>query len=220
MLPALTDVVALMGIALVVCSMCLWILDLAQEGFSVAYVTSRVRRAKWFTLICFVVLWCPVGSARLPLVTYIRGISSDLSITLVALSCLNLRQRLLGLGSNRLRERMAVSVVISLAALVLYPLALGWGDWDIYRLGWSSFGMWAGLLLISLACWAQGLRLLPTLVALPLLAWCFNLLESTNLWDYLIDPWLAIAAIFQCANWIFRQFLGRFRGTNAAILSS
>jgi hypothetical protein len=38
----------------------------------------------------------------------------------------------------------------------------------------------------------------PVLIALGLFAWAIGVLESTNLWDYLIDPWLAVGAIFQC----------------------
>ena len=138
MLPPLTDLVALMGIAVVLCTGCLRLLDSMRWGSGVAGVTRSTRSAKWVAAICFVVLWCPVGSAQLPLVAYIRGISSDLSITLVALACLNLRQRLLGLGAVDLRERMAVNAVVGVAALLLYPLALGWGDWDAYRVGWGA----------------------------------------------------------------------------------
>jgi hypothetical protein len=222
MLPPLTDLVALMGIALVLCGGCLRLLDSMRGRSGVVGVIRSARSAKWVTAICFVVLWCPVGAARLPLVAYIRGISSDLSITLVALACLNLRQRLLGLAAVELRERMAVSVVVAVAALFLYPLALGWGDWDIYRTGWGAPGMWVGLLILSLFCWAQGLRLVPILVALALLAWRFGILESNNLWDYLMDPWLAFAALFQCMKWGAGQLLARFTrtGSNAARQSS
>jgi hypothetical protein len=222
MLLPLTDLVALMGIALVLCTGCLRLLDSMRWGSGVCGFTSSARSAKWVTAICFVVLWCPVGAARLPLVAYVRGISSDLSITLVALACLNLRQRLGGLAAVDLRERMAVSAMVAVAALFLYPLALGWGDWDVYRAGWSAPGMWVGLLILTLFCWAQGLRLVPILVALALLAWCFGILESSNLWDYLMDPWLAFVALFQCMKWGAGQLLARFRqtGSNAARQSS
>lgn len=215
MLPPLTDLVALTGIALVLCSGCLRLLDLLRGDSSVAGVTRSARMAKWVTAICFVVLWTPVGGAQLPLVAYIRGISSDLSITLVALACLNFCQRLWGLGAVEVRERMAVSVVVAVAALFLYPLALGWGDWDLYRVGWSASSLWVGLLLLSLFCWAQGLRLVPILVALALLAWRFGILESSNLWDYLMDPWLAFAALFQCVKWSAGQLLAKFKRTGS-----
>jgi hypothetical protein len=215
MLPPLTDLVALMGIALVLCSGCLRLLGSMRRGSSVAGVARSTRSAKWATAICFVVLWCSVGAPQLPLVAYIRGITSDLSITLVVLACLDFRWRLWGLAAVDLRERMALNAVVGVAALFLYPLALGWGDWDIYRVGWSGPGMWVGLLILSLFCLVQGLRLVPILVALALLSWRFGILESSNLWDYLMDPWLAFAALFQCVRWGVEQLRARFRRTES-----
>ena len=191
MFPPLTDFVALFGLALVLCAGCLRL-------FSVSGMQLRWKKA--LTLTCFFLLWFPVGGAHLPVLAYIRGVSSDLSITLVVLACLGLRHRLSGRGVHDSRERTAVLTVVAVAALFLYPLALGWGDWDAYRPGWGAPGMWAILLLLSLLAWAQGLRLLPTLIGLALLAWTAGVLESTNLWDYLMDPWLAIFAIFHCAS--------------------
>src|SRR5439155_23944410 len=129
MLPPLTDFVALLGIDLVLCAGGLRLLSWRRAG-----VTPW---AKWVTAACFVLLWWPVGAAHLPLLAYIRGISSDLSVTLVVLACLGLCQRLLGLRAIEHRERMVVSAVLATTASFLYPLALGWGDWDAYRLGWG-----------------------------------------------------------------------------------
>ena len=60
--------------------------------------------------------------------------------------------------------------------------------------------MLAVLLVFALLSWAKGLRLLPLLIGLSLLAWSAGLMESANLWDYLLDPWLALAAFFRCAK--------------------
>lgn len=213
MLPALTDLVALLGIALVLCT---GFLQLLESRRGVTGVSTP--REKWATAVCFVVLWFPLGVAKLPLLAYVRGISSDLSITLVMLACLGLGQRLLGLRAVDQRERLAVNAAVVVAACFLYPLALGWGDWDPYRAGWGAPGMWVGLLILSAFCWVQGLRLLPVLVALALLAWRFGILESGNLWDYLMDPWLALAAFFQCLKWGGGHLLAWFRraGLDAA----
>lgn len=167
--------------------------------------------AKWSATLVFVLLWCPVGTAHLPLVAYVRGISSDLSVSLVVMACLGMYQRLFGARLALLndRERSATSLVVSAGALLLYPFALGWGDWDSYRLGWGAPGMWAALLALSIAYWGMGLRLLPLLIALGMLAWAAGLLESTNLWDYLMDPWLVGGAIFQCLKVAGRHLLAR-----------
>ncbi|EJL78650.1 hypothetical protein PMI15_04243 [Polaromonas sp. CF318] len=211
MFPPANDLIALLGINLVLCAGCLRLLSW-RHG-----VTPW---GKWASAAVFVLLWCPVGPARLPLVAYVRGISSDLSISLVAIACLGMYQRLRGMAPVAQRERMALSFAFAACALFLYPLALGWGDWDAYRLGWGSPALWAALLALSLACWAGGLRLLPALVALGLLAWVAGALESTNLWDYLIDPWLAVAAIFQCIKFAVGWGLARLRGVRHGAMPS
>lgn len=205
-MPPLTDFLALLGIDLVLCAGCLRLLS-GRQGTG--------RWAKRTAAFCFVVLWLPVGVTQLPVLAYIRGISSDLSITLVALACLGLCQRLFGFSVPARRETMALNGVLAAAAVVLYPAALGWGDWDAYRVGWASYGMWASLLVLSLFCWAQGLRLVPLLAGLSLLAWSAGLMESANLWDYLIDPWLAVAALVQCLRSGVRGLGARFRRTGS-----
>ncbi|MEO6016821.1 MAG: hypothetical protein ABIP46_06160 [Polaromonas sp.] len=187
-MPLPTDFVALLGIDLVLCAVCLWVLSCWPGG-------GRWRQ--WIAAAVFVLLWWPAGSAQLPLLAYVRGITSDPSVTLVAMACLALYRRGSGRDVVRPRERTVLAVTVAALALVLYPTALGWGDWDAYRLGWGSPVLWLGLLLGSVVCWFRGLRLLPLLVALALLAWTAGALESTNLWDYLMDPWLAVAAIFR-----------------------
>ena len=204
MLLPLTDFAALLGINLVLCAACLRLLG------SLGGVNAEIKPfEKWIALGVFVVLWWPVGSAQLPIVAYIRGISSDLSITLVALACIVSLRAQLGFDPLDRRNVTALWVAVAAAALVLYPLALGWGDWDPYRLGWGTTGIWLGLLSISVVCWLIKLRLLPFLIALAVLAWSTGVLESTNLWDYLIDPWLAMVAIFQCVRVGIKTILRR-----------
>lgn len=202
MLPPLTDLLALLGIDLVLCASVLRLLGRRHSCSS---------GARWGIAACFALLWLPVGAAQLPLLAYVRGISSDLSLTLVALAALVLGQRLLGWPALARREILALHGAVAAAALLLYPLALGWGDWDAYRAGWGSPGMWAALLALSLLCWVRGLRLLPALVGLALLAWSLGVMESGNLWDCLIDPWLALGAVFQCLKWLAGQALARLK---------
>jgi hypothetical protein len=191
MLPALTDFVALAGITLVACAACLRLPGLTSVGDGRANAKGR-----WLAGICFMVMWIPVGASQLPVAAYVRGVTSDFSVSLVVLAILGLSARLFGLKLFDKREHHVLFYALAAAALFLYPLALGWGDWDAYRLGWGSAAFWAGLLVVCVACWAAGSRLLPLLIGLALVSWTVGLMESTNLWDYLFDPWLAFAAIF------------------------
>jgi hypothetical protein len=59
------------------------------------------------------------------------------------------------------------------------------------------------------------LQVLPALVATALLAWSLGLLESGNLWDYLLDPWLSIYALAYVVHKVFikcaQAVMARFR---------
>jgi hypothetical protein len=204
MFPPLTDLLALAGIALVTCAACLRLPRLTFNNAGQANAKGR-----WLASLCFVLMWIPVGAQQLPIAAFVRGATSDFSVSLVVLAALNLASRLFGLKLFDRREYQAMFYLVAAAALFLYPLALGWGDWDAYRMGWGSAGMWAGLLSVCVVCWVAGLRLVPLLIGLAMALWTAQLMESTNLWDYLFDPWLAAAAIFKSVAAGATQLRGR-----------
>jgi hypothetical protein len=211
MFPPVNDLIALLGINLVLTAGCLRLLSWRRG------VTPW---GKWISVAVFLLLWCPVGTARLPIVAYVRGISSDLSISLVVIACLGMYGRFCGVRLMDGRERAVMNLLFAAGAVFLYPMALGWGDWDAYRLGWGSWGFWAALLALSLVCWVRGFRWLPVFIALGLLAWVAGAMESTNLWDYLIDPWLAVAAFFQCVKLAVGWGFARLRNARASAAPS
>ncbi len=200
-MPLLTDVFAMLGIGLVLCAGFVRLLGLGR-----AANLSTSNGVKWLALTVFVALCVPVVGA-LPVVAFVRGISSDLSITLVALCFWSLCHRSCGLAAISPREQTTVMLAVAGAALFMYPLALGWGSWDAYRLGWgNAWGMWLALLALCLLCWVKKWHALPALIALALLAWCLGLMESGNLWDYLLDPWLSVFAL----GFVFIKYLRLF----------
>ena len=167
------------------------------------------RWVEWFVAGFFVFLWMPAGPASLPVVAYVRGISSDPSMTLIALACLSMTQDFMDRSLVSRREYTALFAVVALAAVFLYPSALGWGDWDAYRLGWDGKALWLALLAISLLFLSLRLWLLPALVCFALMAWTSGVLESANLWDYLLDPWLVIFSISRSVKSLVGLFAGR-----------
>jgi hypothetical protein len=86
--------------------------------------------------------------------------------------------------------------------LVLYPSALGWVSLDTYVWGYDPLMSWI-CLGVSPLFWLLRQRLIGLWLSLSVLAWTLELGESSNLWDYLIDPWLVIAALI----WLIRQLL-------------
>ncbi|MDR2000049.1 MAG: hypothetical protein LBP94_00740 [Zoogloeaceae bacterium] len=85
--------------------------------------------------------------------------------------------------------------LIAAFGVLFYPLALGAGDFDPYRLGYQPALLLTVLALPALYLWWRGQALWLWLLTIDLLAFALGLLESVNFWDYLIDPLLTIACI-------------------------
>lgn len=78
--------------------------------------------------------------------------------------------------------------------MILYPAALGLLSIDVYLPGTHHSMNWCALAVSAVAMFLR-YRLLGLCLAFSVLAHLLVLHESRNLWDYLIDPWLLIAAI-------------------------
>ena len=207
---SLTDAFAVFGIAMALCA---GALSLRRFGRHQNFALSPWVKGLLFAL--FIALLVLKPGASISLAAFLRGFIGDLSITLLALSAWGLCHRLGYLKSMDKREFKALMLTIAVAALLLYPTALGWGDWDAYRLGWGSWWFLLALLVLCGASASLGLRVLPALVALALLVWTVGLMESGNLWDYLLDPWLSVFALGYVVNEVFIKFLqGVRRGTS------
>lgn len=83
---------------------------------------------------------------------------------------------------------------VALAATLLYPLALGLSSFDAYRLGYQPWLLSTLLLVLALWNWRRGQRQLAWILALLLAGFALRLLPSNNLWDYVLDPWVALYA--------------------------
>lgn len=187
-----TDVFALVSVAIALCAVAMYPFRFWLPSWFKGRATGWVKA--WI-LALFIALLVPMPGASIPLAGFFRGIIGDLSITLLVLSVWSLCHRLFDIAAISKHELTALLAVVGAAAVLLYPTALGWGDWDAYRPGWGSWWFLAALLTLCGASAWMGLRVLPALVALALLAWSVGLMESGNLWDYLLDPWLSAFAL-------------------------
>lgn len=199
MIPSLNNFFALLGIDVMLCAVVLRLLSWSSKANA---------WAPWVTAALFFALWLPVGPVQLPVLAYVRGVSSDLSITLVALACLALWRGIFKGPPVRDREKALLFFTTTAGGVLLYPLALGLGNWDAYRLGWGAPGLWLVLLVIAVVARLKKFWLLPLLLALALLAWTAGVFESTNLWDYLLDPWLFLMAFVYCIKTLFSTVRG------------
>jgi hypothetical protein len=154
-------------------------------------VTGARRMPVWANrlalFLSLAAVWIPIHG--LPLHRWVAGVVPGFSIPLLALM---LHAALRGLGREgflRALDLRSLGSFVMVAGVIFYPLALGWGSWDPYALGWGSgvlFGMGAALSALLLV---RRIRLGWVLMA-AILAWHLQALESTNYWDYLLDPLL------------------------------
>jgi hypothetical protein len=145
----------------------------------------------------------------LPLVAYLRGIGGEPSVSsLVLLAALALA--LVG-GPDVVdrRELLPLFAASASGATFLYPMALGLTRFDPYAQGYPPRArlVLVALALLALAAALTGRVLVLVSVLAAVACWSFALFESTNLWDYLLDPWLSLASALWLL-WYLRSSAG------------
>lgn len=156
---------------------------------------ARLQRMHLALLVCAIVIVVLIPFGGLSLAACVRGWMGDLSLTSLLLLLLTILRPVCGWTPCDAKAHAALLILIALAALGLYPMALGIGLFDPYRLGYGNPWLMGGLLLAALAACFMRLPLVAVAIALAVFAWGVGWYESTNLWDYLLDPLLAIYAI-------------------------
>lgn len=139
------------------------------------------------SLIAVAALWL----ARFPLgglCTWhrIEGLQLNFSVPLTALL---LHRFLTAAGTGPLLDRRALSGAWLFglgAGLLLYASALGLVPFDLYARGWGSALHFVLLVLTLLLLWRRN-RFGAVLLAAAL-AHTLRLVDSLNLWDYVVDP--------------------------------
>jgi len=156
--------------------------------------------AKVFLILLFgnLFFW-PFGlGMELPLSAYVRGVIGDLSIVSMLLLWTSLLP-------GRKPSPLAFKFAIACIATVFYPLALGFGMIDPYAWGYGSILFFIAVLLFALVCglanWSKGVWI----IAIAILAWAAHWHESANLWDYLLDPFLAIWGLLAVFGGLYRR---------------
>ena len=89
---------------------------------------------------------------------------------------------------------------VATLGVVAYPLMLGWGMVDPYVWGYQQpFFILCLCSVLLLALWLDHVVLYAWLAG-TLFAWKFQLFESVNLWDYLLDPVAWCIAMGYCIH--------------------
>jgi hypothetical protein len=184
--------------------------SLVELSISCAVVLVWLVQASMSKPLAMPIKWClvllltnlffwPIGlSLELPLVAYVRGVTGDLSVVLT----------LLLWSSVLLPSRpvpLAFRIALSIIALLFYPLALGLGMMDPYAWGYGSLFLLSGIAMFALVCGLLGWTKGVWIIAIAIVAWAGHWHESTNLWDYVLDPLLCLWALISCIHVLYRK---------------
>lgn len=186
----------------------LQVTSLIEIAISSAIVLACLTQALFFkdegharivalrVLVCFVLanlLFWPVFTLflplELPLAAYVRGFTGELSITAMLLLWTAY------FSPKEIHVPALMKVWIALVAIAFYPLALGVSMLDPYAWGYGSIALLAAVIATALIAWVAGSNRIAIILALAILAWAVGWHESTNLWDYILDPFLGLWAI-------------------------
>ena len=145
------------------------------------------------TLLTMGVVLVPV--LELSLAGALRSVTGDLSITTAVLVVSGIGSRWLDRDVFPESDRLLVMIFSGVGGLLFYPPALGLTYRDPYVWGYGSPLLLIALLGLSLAA-AHCERFLPALCATgAVAAYTLGIYDSTNLWDYLLDPLLTVYAL-------------------------
>ncbi len=169
------------------------------------FVWLRCRSCVWALLVA-------VGLSLLALIPYnelsfiqrLTGIVSQLSITSVVALVL---WPILRFKNARINspDSLFFSVAVIALALCLYPMALGLGHYDPYALGYNPVLLLSVLGVLGGLAALKGFKLCAFTVCAILAAYWLRVLQSNNLWDYMLDPVIAVYALIYVGRYWLRQ---------------
>lgn len=158
------------------------------------------RRFGWLAFILAAGALIPLNEG-VSLAMALRALWGDPSVTTLQLITLSVVGRTPALFQNSWRVPAAIAV----SGLLFYPLALGAGDFDPYRLGYQPALLVMLFAIPALTLWWRGQHMWLWILAVDLAAFAAHLLESTNFWDYVMDPLLISACVVLTVHGAFSR---------------
>lgn len=141
----------------------------------------------------------------LPVAGFIRGLMGDLSITTLILLFTASMSALIDRNIYKPESFFLLMLLVLMVGLFLYPFSMGFTYFDPYALGYSSKTFLAFFFAAALTAWYFNLYFLVIIIVLDVSAYLMGVYESRNIWDYLIDPILALFAFFWLIIWMIKR---------------
>lgn len=139
-------------------------------------------------LTAFAIALFPVHD--LMIAGYVRGIIGDLSITSMILLMYFIIEAYSGKTHFSAFEKQRLHRCILLLGLILYPFALGLSLLDSYSLGYGNFWLIPVFVVIIAGLIIGQSWIILAMLICGISGYVFHIMESSNLWDYLIDIWI------------------------------
>jgi len=154
--------------------------------------------------IAAVLLLVPVSG--LSVARRIAGISTNFSITFTGILAVMAWERAFARSVFTERDWRTGWGFGAIGGLALYPMALGLGSVDPYEWGWQFSPLFVVVGVLTAWLLWKGYRF-GLLLVIAAAAFHLRLLESTNYWDYLLDPIYVVVSIIAMS----RRLMSRAR---------
>lgn len=187
-------------------------LPLIAIALLIAVVTLHLLRNKItdrnLQLLCFAFALTVslVPLTDISIAAHLRGLIGDLSITSVALlSAVAAKTVFFRRRSNTATttsdELLALACMVALTGLFFYPTTLGLTQFDPYAAGFYPVFLSSFLLSIVIFAILRRWYFLALATGAGMIAHTVGMMDSNNLWDYVLDPWL----FFYCLYVVLRR---------------
>jgi MFS family permease len=171
----------------------------------------RGARLSGLALLCasgtaaLALLMAPIGGTVIA--RWVAGLNANFSIPLTGLLVAAVWKRAFATPILSSAEWRTAWLFGALGGLALYPFALGVGSLDPYEWGWRFGPLFVVIAALTVwLIWKQ--NRFGILLMLAVAAFHLRLLESTNYWDYLLDPVFWVVSLVV----IGRRSITRLRG--------
>lgn len=168
----------------------------AAAAALVGKLTARLAwRRLWTAAAALIAALLTTGlrTEGIPLGGFLRGTVGDLSVTTMLMLAAALSATLTGRSALDARSRTALFAWAAVAGTAMYPLTLRLSRLDPYELGYRPRALLALVAALIIAWWWRR-RGAAVVLAAGVGAFNLGVLESANLWDYLLDPALVASA--------------------------
>ena len=157
---------------------------------------------------CLAALAVMIPINGLPVGRWVYSLNANVSVVFTVILLHKILADYLGFDLLDKTARKTAWIFGALVGISFYPFALGIGMIDPYEWGFSFSGLFLAAMVLTLVLFYKqnrfGWALLAAILGLNL-----GLLESINLWDYLIDPYYFLFSMGIFITFLTKRFLSK-----------